>query len=176
MRDYELVLVVSPEAGDEGSPRPSTAYRFIQERGGEIKEVDQWGRRRLAYPIGRYSEGFYAVTHFSLEPDRSARSRATLTSRKTSCGTSSSDRHSGAKARKEKQMAGLNKVMIIGNLGADPEMRYTADGTALTNFRVAATRTYSGPRRRAQGRDRVVLRRHLAQAGRAMQPVPPEGT
>ena len=42
-------------------------------------------------------------------------------------------------------MAGLNKVMIIGNLGADPEMRYTADGTALTNFRVAASRTYSGP-------------------------------
>jgi single-strand DNA-binding protein len=41
-------------------------------------------------------------------------------------------------------MAGLNKVMVIGNLGADPEMRYTADGTALTNFRVAASRTYSG--------------------------------
>jgi single-strand DNA-binding protein len=40
-------------------------------------------------------------------------------------------------------MAGLNKVMIIGNLGADPEMRYTADGTALTNFRVASSRTYS---------------------------------
>jgi single-strand DNA-binding protein len=40
-------------------------------------------------------------------------------------------------------MAGLNKVMIIGNLGADPEMRYMADGTALTSFRVAATRNYS---------------------------------
>ena len=42
-------------------------------------------------------------------------------------------------------MAGLNKVMIIGNLGADPEMRYTADGTALTSFRVASSRTYSSP-------------------------------
>jgi single-strand DNA-binding protein len=42
-------------------------------------------------------------------------------------------------------MAGLNKVMIIGNLGADPEMRYTADGTALTNFRVASSRTDSSP-------------------------------
>jgi single-strand DNA-binding protein len=42
-------------------------------------------------------------------------------------------------------MAGLNKVMIIGNLGKDPEMRYTADGTALTNFSVAASRNYSGP-------------------------------
>jgi single-strand DNA-binding protein len=42
-------------------------------------------------------------------------------------------------------MSGLNKVLIIGNLGADPEMRYTADGTALTNIRVAASRSYSGP-------------------------------
>jgi len=42
-------------------------------------------------------------------------------------------------------MAGLNKVMVIGNLGADPEMRYTADGTALTSFRVAASRNFNGP-------------------------------
>lgn len=42
-------------------------------------------------------------------------------------------------------MAGLNKVMIIGNLGADPEMRYTADGNALTSFRVASSRNYSSP-------------------------------
>ncbi len=42
-------------------------------------------------------------------------------------------------------MAGLNKVMIIGNLGADPEMRYTADGNALTSFRVAASRNWSTP-------------------------------
>ena len=40
-------------------------------------------------------------------------------------------------------MAGLNKVMIIGNLGADPEMKYMADGTAMTSFRVAASRNYN---------------------------------
>jgi small subunit ribosomal protein S6 len=71
VRDYELVLVVSPDAGDEGFP--ATVERvtsFIQERGGDIKDVDQWGRRRLAYPIRRFTEGFYAVTHFSLEPDQ----------------------------------------------------------------------------------------------------------
>ncbi|MCY4640236.1 MAG: single-stranded DNA-binding protein [Chloroflexi bacterium] len=39
----------------------------------------------------------------------------------------------------------LNKCMIIGNLGADPEMRYTANGTAVTTFRVATSRQYSGP-------------------------------
>ena len=38
----------------------------------------------------------------------------------------------------------LNKCMIIGNLGADPEMRYTANGNAVTTFRVATSRTFSG--------------------------------
>lgn len=37
----------------------------------------------------------------------------------------------------------LNRVMIIGNLGRDPEMRYTPDGQAVTSFSLAATRTWS---------------------------------
>lgn len=35
-------------------------------------------------------------------------------------------------------MAGLNKVICIGNLGGDPEMQYTANGNAVTHFSVAA--------------------------------------
>ncbi len=41
-------------------------------------------------------------------------------------------------------MAGLNKVQIIGNLGRDPEMRYTPQGTAVTSFPVAVNRKWSG--------------------------------
>ena len=37
----------------------------------------------------------------------------------------------------------LNKCMIIGRLGADPEMRYTANGSAVTNFNVATSRNYT---------------------------------
>ena len=40
---------------------------------------------------------------------------------------------------------GLNRVEIIGNLGSDPEMRYTANGTAVTTFRVAVNRTSMSP-------------------------------
>lgn len=40
-------------------------------------------------------------------------------------------------------MAGLNKVMIIGNLGADPEMRYTPSGAAVANFNVACSRRWT---------------------------------
>ena len=37
---------------------------------------------------------------------------------------------------------GVNKAILIGNLGADPELRYTSSGTAVCNFSVATTETY----------------------------------
>lgn len=40
-------------------------------------------------------------------------------------------------------MVGLNKIMVIGNLGTDPEMRYTPNGNAVTSFRLAVSRSYS---------------------------------
>jgi len=38
---------------------------------------------------------------------------------------------------------GVNKVILIGNLGADPELRYTASGTAVAKFRIATTEFYN---------------------------------
>ena len=40
-------------------------------------------------------------------------------------------------------MASLNKVMIIGNLGSEPEMRFTPNGNPVTSFRVATNRAYT---------------------------------
>jgi len=42
-------------------------------------------------------------------------------------------------------MAGLNKVMLIGNVGKDPEMRYTANGNAVTTFSLAVNRNFQSP-------------------------------
>ncbi len=63
------MVVLSPSVGEEGYP--ATLERIsgvIQGNGGEIKNVDQWGKRRLAYPIKRHLEGYYAVTKFAAEP------------------------------------------------------------------------------------------------------------
>ena len=40
-------------------------------------------------------------------------------------------------------MASVNKAILIGNLGADPELRYTAGGRAVANFRMATTRNWT---------------------------------
>jgi single-strand DNA-binding protein len=42
-------------------------------------------------------------------------------------------------------MVGLNKVMIIGNVGTEPEMRYTPNGNPVTSFRMATNRGYTSP-------------------------------
>ena len=63
-------------------------------------------------------------------------------------------------------MAGVNKVILLGNLGADPEMRYTADGTAVCNFRIATTERYKDRQGNMQERTewhRVVAWRKLAE-------------
>ncbi len=41
-------------------------------------------------------------------------------------------------------MAGVNKVILVGNLGADPEVRYTAGGTAVCKFSLATNRKFTG--------------------------------
>jgi single-strand DNA-binding protein len=62
-------------------------------------------------------------------------------------------------------MAGINKVILVGNLGADPEMRYTADGTAVCNFRIATTERFKDREGNWQDRTewhRIVAWRKLA--------------
>jgi len=64
-------------------------------------------------------------------------------------------------------MASLNKVILIGNLGADPETRYTTSGDAVTSIRLATTDTWrdkaSGEQREATEWHRVVFYRRLAE-------------
>lgn len=64
-------------------------------------------------------------------------------------------------------MASVNKVILIGNLGADPELRYTANGNAICNVRIATTESWkdkhSGEKRETTEWHRVVFYRRLAE-------------
>ena len=68
-RDYEMVVILSPEIGDEAvSESLERLQQGVVSRGGEVIEVNHWGRRRLAYPIKRHLEGNYVVSQIRLEP------------------------------------------------------------------------------------------------------------
>ena len=62
---------------------------------------------------------------------------------------------------------GVNKVILLGNLGADPETRYTASGSAVTNIRIATTDSWrdkqSGDRQERTEWHRVVFFARLAE-------------
>jgi small subunit ribosomal protein S6 len=61
-RKYELVYVVSPEASDEQVADLHTQIEAIVQRiGGTIEKTENWGRRKLAYEIGRHKEGTYVL-------------------------------------------------------------------------------------------------------------------
>lgn len=69
VRDYEFVVVINPEIGDDELPNVvEKLSRFITEKGGTVDEVEQWGRKKLAYPIGKFMEGNYILSRFKLEP------------------------------------------------------------------------------------------------------------
>ena len=70
-------------------------------------------------------------------------------------------------------MAGyLNKAMIIGNLGRDPEMRYTQSGQAVTNFSVATSRRWTGQDGEQREDNRLAPHRRVGQVGRDLQRIP----
>jgi single-strand DNA-binding protein len=64
-------------------------------------------------------------------------------------------------------MAGINKVIIVGRLGRDPELRYTPDGTAVANFSVATSDEWkdknSGEKKERTEWHRIVAWRRLGE-------------
>jgi small subunit ribosomal protein S6 len=70
LRDYELMMVLSPEVEDQGiADVVEKVKQYVSQQGGVVTHDEQWGRRRLAYPIRKYTEGQYVLTRFQLEPD-----------------------------------------------------------------------------------------------------------
>ena len=61
-RKYELVYVVSPDANDDQVTDLHTQVdAIVQRMGGQLEKTDNWGRRKLAYEIGRHKEGTYVL-------------------------------------------------------------------------------------------------------------------
>jgi len=69
MRDYELVAIISPELDEAGvSEIIDKVSRSIDSRGGVVEGVDEWGIRKLAYPIRKFMEANYVLARFKLMP------------------------------------------------------------------------------------------------------------
>ena len=69
MKAYELLFIVNPAI--EEDLREATMQRIdstITSQGGQIDNIDNWGRRKLAYEIDKMSDGDYTLIDFHAEP------------------------------------------------------------------------------------------------------------
>ena len=80
MREYELTVVYDLAVTEAGGPDagPQRIASLVEGRGGKTLKVDHWGRRRMAYPIGRALDGDYVVTRVELDPTAVAPLEAAL--------------------------------------------------------------------------------------------------
>jgi len=69
MRDYELVVIIHPDLDDEAINQALDKIKSWVEKGdGKIADVEQWGKRRLAYPIQKQNEGLYYLLNIQMPP------------------------------------------------------------------------------------------------------------
>ena len=69
INSYEALFIVDVEAGEEAAKAVVTKFLNRIAKNGEIVEVADWGKRRLAYPINDKAEGYYTVVTFKSAPE-----------------------------------------------------------------------------------------------------------
>lgn len=68
INSYETLFIVDVTGGEEAAKATVTKFNDIIANNAEIVEVNDWGKRRLAYPIDDKPEGYYTVVTFKAEP------------------------------------------------------------------------------------------------------------
>ena len=66
--NYEVVYIIDPAQGEENTAALVAKFKTLAEQNGSAVEVEEWGSRKLAYPINYRSEGYYVLMTFTSEP------------------------------------------------------------------------------------------------------------
>ena len=66
--NYEVVFVVDPAQGEEAVAAQVNNFKTLIEQNASNVEVEEWGTRKLAYPIDYKTEGYYVLVNFTCAP------------------------------------------------------------------------------------------------------------
>lgn len=69
---YETVIVTSAKLGEDGNAAVVEKFKALIAEHGTVQSVDDWGKRRFAYPIQKQTEGYYTLIYFESSPDFTA--------------------------------------------------------------------------------------------------------
>ena len=67
--NYETVMIISMKKGEEGIQAIVEKFKALIEKHATLKNVDEWGKRKLAYLINKESEGYYVLFDFESEAE-----------------------------------------------------------------------------------------------------------
>ena len=65
---YEVLYIIDPAQGEEGIAALVEKFKAMVEAEGTLTNIDEWGKRRLAYPINDLPEGYYVLMNFEANP------------------------------------------------------------------------------------------------------------
>ncbi|MBS3741651.1 MAG: 30S ribosomal protein S6 [Candidatus Cloacimonetes bacterium] len=66
-KKYETMIVIPPLADDEIAETLDEVQKNIEKLNGEIEDINEWGKRKLAYEVNDYNYGYYVVILFYME-------------------------------------------------------------------------------------------------------------
>jgi small subunit ribosomal protein S6 len=69
LKKYETIFIINPEVGEENTKALVEKFKALIEASAQIENVDEWGKRKLAYEIKDKNEGYYVLVNFSSNPD-----------------------------------------------------------------------------------------------------------
>lgn len=69
MKKYETLFVLNPNLDEEALKANIERIKGVIEQGGTVTNIDEWGKRRLAYEIKDMNEGFYYLINFEANPE-----------------------------------------------------------------------------------------------------------
>jgi len=69
LRKYEVVFILRPDLDEEKNAAIADRFQsLVETHGGEITKLEKWGKRRLAYEVKGFREGFYVLVKMNAEP------------------------------------------------------------------------------------------------------------
>ena len=66
---YEVLYIIDPAQGEEGIAALVEKFKAMVEAEGTLSNIDEWGKRRLAYEIDDKTEGYYVLMNTETKPD-----------------------------------------------------------------------------------------------------------
>ena len=69
MNKYETVIIIDPTLDDEKCNQVVEKFTTMIGNDGKVDSTEAWGKRKLAYPIEKFNEGYYVQINFSSNPE-----------------------------------------------------------------------------------------------------------